>query len=223
MPETYPRDIAYAKLCQRTYVAPDTDLILGKGRNENFAMAHDTVSELHVLCFRGSKSRRDWLLDLLVFPRFDIGTMRHLRLGLLHAGFLVGATALLPAVEKAVAGRRYALCGHSLGGALATLVGALMTVTGRPPVEIVTFGAPRVGMSLFVDSLQHVAIRQYTYGNDFVPMVPTHPPFVHARTPLIHLGNRLEGLWADHALSAYLNGLEKRHAPETGNPAPVAG
>ena len=51
-----------------------------------------------------------------------------------------------------------ALAGHSLGGALATLAAYdLATELGLPHVQCITFGAPRVGNSVFVsDYNRHV-------------------------------------------------------------------
>lgn len=211
------RDIDYALLCQRTYDAPEQSLVLGHGRNENFAAASGMIDGLYTLCFRGSKNRRDWLLDLFAFPAFDIHTVTHATLGPLHAGFLIGATSLYPWASAAVAGRPYALCGHSLGGALATLMAALLTADGNPPHEVVTYGAPRVGMDPFARALDPVTIRQYRFGEDPVPWVPTHPPFIHARTPLLQLGHATEHLFSNHHITNYLAALEKQYGPETGS------
>lgn len=219
------RDIDYARLCQRTYDAPEPSLIHGgetlTGRHDNFALSAEPVDELHTLCFRGSKNRADWLLDLFAFPAFDIHTVRHATLGPLHAGFLIGALSLYPYVRSAVAGRQYALCGHSLGGALATVMAALLTRDGNPPHEVVTFGAPRAGMDPMARILDPVTIRQYRFSEDPVPWVPTHPPFIHARTPLIQLGHATDHLFSNHHITNYIAALEQAHATEP--PAALAG
>lgn len=65
--------------------------------------------------------------------------------GRVHAGFARATRALRPAVEDwlatAAAERRsLLLCGHSLGGAMATLAASIWA-----PAELVTLGSPRVG------------------------------------------------------------------------------
>ncbi len=57
--------------------------------------------------------------------------------------------------------------GHSLGGALAILAAAQ-----RPPEAVYTFGAPRVGDAVFLQTLRHTRIHRIENGRDIVPTVP---------------------------------------------------
>ena len=57
--------------------------------------------------------------------------------------------------------------GHSLGAALATLAAA-----NHPPRALYTFGSPRVGNQLFVDSLNKVPIYRIVDDEDFVANLP---------------------------------------------------
>ena len=69
---------------------------------------------------------------------------------------------------------------------MAIIYGAQQTANGNPPVEIVTFNAPR-GLSAWgVNALKGVPIRQYRFGADVVSLVPTRP-FNHP-TKLIQVG-----------------------------------
>lgn len=92
--------------------------------------------------------------------------------GRVHAGFARSARALWPAVrewaEGEAAGRSaLILAGHSLGGALATLIATLL-----PPTLLVTLGSPRVGNTEFVASLVGVEIVRLVDGCDLVTQLP---------------------------------------------------
>lgn len=83
------------------------------------------------------------------------------------------------------------VCGHSLGGALATLAAVRLAAAAgagagpHRPVRCLTFGSPRVGDSAFA-ALGVKGWRVFNEG-DPVPMLPDSRRFVH--TPL---GLRLE-------------------------------
>lgn len=105
---------------------------------------------LAVVAFRGTEPRRlqDLATDLQVFP-----TAWELGGGKVHAGFAASALGLWREVKAWLAGpgaprQRLVLCGHSLGGAVATL---LALPSGAD--ELVTFGCPRVGNAEFAASL----------------------------------------------------------------------
>lgn len=205
----YARDTGYAELCQRTY---DT-----AGLGDHFAVMAGNVDGLYTLCFRGTKTWREWVADFVAFPLFPIRTLQDASLGPIHAGFLRGAELLRARVTGDVAGRPFALCGHSLGGALATVLAGFLTAGGKPPVEVVTFGAPRAGTFMLVAALQDVAIRQYVFGSDPVPHVPSNPPFIHARQPLLQMGKPLSSLLSNHHITNYISALKdlnNGHAPQ---------
>jgi pimeloyl-ACP methyl ester carboxylesterase len=68
------------------------------------------------------------------------------------------------------------VCGHSLGGALATLLAldvAANTVYKNPSVY--TFGSPRTGDSLFASTYDQVVKNSYRVANR-LDIVPTLPP-----------------------------------------------
>lgn len=159
-----------------------------------------------VYCFRGSKETLDWILDFFAVPGTDNAdkAAQYLGMGPVHAGFLIGAMALLPQIKQDAQGRPFSLTGHSLGGALALLVGALLTQDGTPPVQIVTFGAPKVGFSAFVDVLHGVPVREYRYGADPVPLVPDWP-YMHVNQ--VQIGKPVRNLFQNHAITNYIGAL----------------
>ncbi|KAG9306393.1 hypothetical protein G9A89_018276 [Geosiphon pyriformis] len=76
--------------------------------------------------------------------------------------------------------RQINLIGHGYGGVYATLLAVKLTKNGYSvPLQVVTFGTPRIGSSGFADYLDFldnpyhkVKIFRVTIGNDFVPRLP---------------------------------------------------
>ncbi len=106
---------------------------------------------------RGSSCEADWK-DNLRTAKEDGSSVKNLITGRFHAGFLSRASAF-PA-EKILSDDRFkdcdvVVCGHSLGGAVATIVTILLSLDlerrrkagadDRRSVLCVTFGAPFVG------------------------------------------------------------------------------
>lgn len=160
-----------------------------------------TPEDLRVVAFRGTTiDPRTWIRDL------DAGWVFHPQLGMLHRGFLGAALAIYPQLQWPRDDRRLILVGHSLGGAIALVVGALMITSDKPVAAVVTFGAPRVGMSDFCGVLQAAEVRQYRHGNDPVPTVPL-PPYRHVREPLIAIDAETSSAVECHRLAGYIEGL----------------
>ena len=107
--------------------------------------------------FRGTASTDDWKDNLRAFQEDGAAAMKIIR-GRFHSGFLSRAVAF-PADkilnDEAYRNRDIVVCGHSLGGAVATIVAVVLMLEverrrkagaddGRN-VACVTFGAPLVG------------------------------------------------------------------------------
>jgi pimeloyl-ACP methyl ester carboxylesterase len=78
------------------------------------------------------------------------------------------------------------ICGHSLGGALATLLAldvAANTVYTGPAVY--TYGSPRTGDSLFAGTYDQVVKNSYRVANrlDIVPALPPPVDYEHVLNP----------------------------------------
>lgn len=137
----------------------------------------------NVLAFRGTEADFDDILrDLSAFPRWsdDIGTW-------CHGGFLTAAEIAWAELRpRLTSGGRTALTGHSLGGAIATLVGAMMIQEGNYPARLVTFGCPAVGYSgRMRDLYRFIPTTRFVNGVDVVPTVPKLARHVCAET---HVG-----------------------------------
>jgi predicted lipase len=198
-------DKSYALLCQSSYQGtPDFGTVDGP------RVFKATIEGRLTFCFPGSRSIEDWLLDAVAIPALDTETFDDAKLGPLHYGFLVRANKCLDLIQgNLLAATEFSLCGHSLGGAIALLAGAMLVAEGhKAPAEIVTFGAPRAGFEQYAEAVSSIPIRQYRFGADPVPLVPTHP-FVHAKEPLFQIGTPVGGLnlFANHSITNYIGAL----------------
>jgi pimeloyl-ACP methyl ester carboxylesterase len=99
------------------------------------------------------------------------------------------------------------LCGHSLGGAVATIIAAELQ-DHLPNLELVTFGSPRPGGRRFRDRLR-VPHTRYVHADDVVPRIPS---------PLMGFRHTTEPTWLgrfdwrlllngviDHDMDTYLH------------------
>lgn len=146
-----------ANVCQRSY--------FGK----TFEEANiEVLIENNIVAFRGTDEPLDAVRDLRIFPLWTK------ELGWCPAGFLKASKRLVSKVmsecwTRGIAPKDMILTGHSLGGAVALIVGALMVRDEINPSEIVTFGAPRCGRLKILDGME---VTCYRHGKDIVPLVP---------------------------------------------------
>jgi triacylglycerol lipase len=122
-----------------------------------------------ILAFRGTEPDEfsDIKADLNALP--DRANNGH---GLVHNGFQEEVNKVwdevMKVLNKELKDRRLYICGHSLGGAMATI--ATSRLTGRVTC-LYTYGSPRAGTKSFVKSFNTPHYR-HVNNNDIVPKVP---------------------------------------------------
>ena len=134
-----------------------------------------TTPEIALVSFRGTESRGDWLRNINVPGR----TRDY---GVVHRGFLGAFQAIesrLRSVLAGMSGKKLILTGHSLGGAIATVMAAEWQ-NFMPAYWVVTFGQPAVGSGAFrMFFLQRYSRNFFRFVNndDIVSRVP--PGYQH--------------------------------------------
>jgi predicted lipase len=100
-----------------------------------------------------------------------------------NSSTVVNALATLPFPRPVIS---VTICGHSLGGALATLLALDVAAnTAYKDPSVYTFGSPRTGDSLFASTYDQVVKNSYRIANrlDIVPTLPPPVDYEHVLNP----------------------------------------
>lgn len=188
--------IFLAAVCGQTYVQYDNKngaFVVPRGYETvgafNAVVFNDTSevfgfvleSAEHVLvAFRGTASTADWISDAIArqnpFP-FVRGA------GLTHTGitkiYASSRKRLLTLLGKLPPRKKLMIAGHSLGGALATLlaIDAAANTPYRSP-RLYTYGSPRVGNPAFANAFRRAVADSQRIHNVF-DLVTQLPPLVY--------------------------------------------
>lgn len=129
-------------------------------------VADDEATGRRYVVLRGTLQPNEWLRNLQARQApYPLGVRRLQATAWAHRGFLEifgsltldganGRTPLASALPGLVADRDVFIIGHSLGGALATLVGvdaARLAPEDAARIQVTTFGSPRVGDAGFAE------------------------------------------------------------------------
>ena len=130
-----------------------------------------------IVAFRGTVSIGNFLTDA------EAALVRHgLFPGLVHYGFCRAVDAVYPAVRSMLSSYprdwRIWVTGHSLGGAMASLVSHRLASDGFPVRAVYTFGSPRAGDRKFRDAYRLPNYR-FVNDNDLVPHLPLRWCYSH--------------------------------------------
>lgn len=159
-----------------------------------------------IFAIEGTHDPLGWGADFFALRVWDHPGRSTVSLGWVHAGFYALAAPIIPLLVPLMQRYPYAIAGHSLGAALALLIGATMISKGKPPVKIGAFAPPRVGDAKFVKVATSVPFCAYKYGNDPVPDVPWHIPFFfpYRQIPLTMVGAPKASSFKCHAIENYV-------------------
>lgn len=139
-----------------------------------------------IIAFRGTQA--DSFCDLVTDATFILENWD--LPGRVHSGFSASLSSILAPIEQwlhETGPSQLLLTGHSLGAALATLLAARLA-DGERPIELVTFGSPRVGDEALAASLGSLMVRRYVNCTDAVAALP--PPLIYSHVRGLHYIDR---------------------------------
>lgn len=203
-----------------------------------------------VVAFRGSSSALDWVHNLIVPMRHVPTLPRNARA---HSGFLCQYLSIHSDLAAAIQDAdvdRVVFCGHSLGGALAAIAAAMLSLPPDVAKCLVTFGAPRpgnAGLAALVTKACSVCTR-VVHDRDIVPTMPLRcTGYAHVTSDWLCLNgdgelhvranerSLMEELWlrvrgslsldfgvADHLMDRYMRAidLDRRPSKVESDPGP---
>lgn len=162
----------------------------------------------HVITIRGTAlNAADILTDVTCNTKgCDTGSAVHTGFQSTFASFRSNLAAYIRRPEVLNGNGIIHCVGHSLGGALASLVADWVKAEFNKTVYLYTFGCPRVGKKDFaINSNDRIdKVFRCVHGNDPVPKVPVWP-FTHMQGPE-YLSSRAQGINIPaHYISSYIS------------------
>jgi hypothetical protein len=150
-----------------------------------------------VIAIRGTEGIWEWIhdFDFLQVPCPFLVGAGHTEDGFtaMYESLTTGTAPSSPTVVNALAKLRYTrpvssvtICGHSLGGALATLLALDVAAnTSFSDPAVYSYGSPRVGDPLFASTFDQVVKNSYRIANrlDIVPTLPPPLDYEHVLNP----------------------------------------
>lgn len=173
--------MVYARLSNSAYESRDAVAQLAREFGSEVTM-HEQVSGLDVIYFllTDTKNKTHWItvrgtvnvkntlvnLDLQLLPNADIGIQ-------LHSGFAETAKDIFlkikPELKKDF---NIKITGHSLGGAVASVLAMYLDLDEFPVERVITFGQPKVTNFTGAQKFAHLNILRVVSARDFVPLLP---------------------------------------------------
>ena len=141
-------------------------------RNDEFSYQVKQTEGITILVFRGTQNAKNALItdiDFRIFKDEELGVN-------LHRGFRDAAMHILKDIDENYKLEQVVyLTGHSMGGAVAKIIGLWLDQRGHD-VQIYPFGSPKVSTGYFGNRPIHFRV---SFRNDPVPFLPPYP-FLHS-------------------------------------------
>ena len=164
--------IEMAEYCNRAYNSATRENKLYEIRNNEFSYHVKQDRGVTILIFRGTDNVKNVWTDIDARPTKDDS----LDGAYLHRGFKDAASWIFEDIKRDYRlEKTIYLTGHSLGGAVAQIIGLWLHNAGYH-VQIYTFGSPKVSTTFFGNRPIHYRV---LVRNDPVPFVPPYP-FLHS-------------------------------------------
>ena len=138
----------------------------------SFFLATNEATKTQIIAVRGTANVENAMVNAYVKLIFDKALNASLHHGFSYAAHQVYEN-IKPFIKK---GFQIKTTGHSLGGAVALILTALIDNDGLKVTQVVTFGQPKVTNPSGADKLQHLNIIRVVTPKDLVPLVPLFDP-----------------------------------------------
>lgn len=164
-------------------------------RDGNVEALLETNDETCWIAFRGTaKNESNWSLIRDIISDIRFIPEKNPNVGWVPRGFLYGAVRIADDIERTIRKTfKISLTGHSFGGVLAEIVGALLISRGFHVEHIRTWNAPHGGS---LDILNTVDVVAYRYGRDVVSKLP---PIIPRHSKAVRIGKKGK-IFSDHAM-----------------------
>jgi len=183
-----------------------------------------------IVCFRGTDSLWDWKINLSMF-RVPFISRKHKNSNLeVHSGFFISHNSIkakiytkLNAIIESGKCESILFTGHS-AGVMSAISAFDFQNDKNIPVEVVTFGAPKVGNAAFAAEFDSkIKCTRIVNDNDGIAHAPLFRGYRHVGSDVIHLRNTTPApsLWdalinfarfdsvADHDIDNYIANIEQ--------------
>lgn len=181
-----------------------------------YALTSDTH---HIIALRGTQTNSEWVNN--VSSRQVNFQTRQPQYGRVHRGFQSAYERVITQIRRAVEQLNPALplylSGHSLGGAVAVLTAADLSLNNgfRGPIQVYTYGSPRIGDPTFAQVYNGLLPSTFRIVN-LADTVPITPPERFRGGTFQHVGQewsylaQLGNVDDNHAISIYTTAVDQQ-------------
>ena len=145
------------------------------------------------ICFKGSSNFIDWKTN---FDKSLITHYHNFHIFSIHKGYYMQYISVSNKIHNYLYNKNFDklyICGHSLGGALATICSfdlVINNIVHYNNIYCITFGIPRIGDYNFslIYNFYNITTYRIVLSGDPVPKLPINPYYIHS-TPSYYLKN----------------------------------
>ena len=160
----------------------------------NVILEIDDVKRTQWIAVRGSSNLKNWLLNFQYVQRYCDPDNPHMPCGGIdiHKGFRLAATEvfydILPHLRQDYTTR---LTGHSLGGAIASILMVFLTELEFNIEQCITFGQPKITDKAGAEKMATMPLIRVVHDDDIVPHLPATTPLTFLSGGYEHFGREV--------------------------------
>lgn len=159
---------------------PKAQIYVTKKSKVKFFLVRDDINETQMIVIRGSANLTNWIVDFKFWKIKD--SWLDIRV---HKGFYEATREVFwDSVFDLNPTYKTTITGHSLGGAIAILLGMYLDNFGHPETDVITFGQPRITNKSGANKFKTFPFQRVIITADLIPHLP--PRWLGYR----HFGNR---------------------------------